>query len=324
MTKRLSPYRLGATLYMPAIRTDITDTILNNKIAGLRSIIICLEDAVSEADVPVALDNLRRILSTLAAEKSADNATEWPLIFIRPRDSQMGAYLVENENLSAIDGWVLPKFTLASLPEWWQIMKDTPLCMMPTLETEDVFDVMQMRELALALIAHPCHARIIALRIGGNDLMNVISLRRPRSLTLYDGPMGYVVKMLVSVFAARDFALTSPVCEHIDDHQVMECELALDIAHGMVGKTAIHPNQIAKIERALMVTPADHADALRILNSSQAVFKSQGAMCEPATHRRWAARVLEQAQIYGISQDPAQDSVRLMTSTPFTSILGTQ
>ncbi len=315
MTQRLSPYRLGATLYMPATRTDITDTILTDKIAGLRSIIICLEDAVSEADVPAALDNLTRILNTLSAERNDGKGAEWPLIFIRPRHSRMGAYLIENVDLSSIDGWVLPKFTLASLPEWWQIMKDTSLCMMPTLETEDVFDVVQMRELALALLAHPCHARIIALRIGGNDLMNVISLRRPRNLTLYDGPMGYVVKMLVSVFAARDFALTSPVCEHIDDHQVMECELALDIAHGMVGKTAIHPNQIAKIERALMVTPADHADALRILNSSQAVFKSQGAMCEPATHRRWAARVLEQAQIYGISQDVVQDSVRLVTST---------
>jgi len=186
--------------------------------------------------------------------------------------------------------------------------------MMPTLETEDVFDVMQMRKLATALLAHPCHSRIIALRIGGNDLMNVISLRRPRNLTLYDSPMGYVIKMLVAVFGSRDFALTSPVCEHIDDHDVMEKELALDMAHGLVGKTAIHPNQIAKIERALMVTSADHADALRILNSSQAVFKSQGAMCEPATHRRWAARVLEQAQIYGIAQEETQDGVRFFTA----------
>nr|MDQ6121131.1 HpcH/HpaI aldolase/citrate lyase family protein [Klebsiella pneumoniae subsp. pneumoniae] len=38
----------------------------------------------------------------------------------------------------------------------------------------------------------------------------------------------------------------------------------------------------------LKVSPGEHSDALRILNSTQAVFKSQGAMCEPATHRRWA------------------------------------
>ena len=181
-------------------------------------------------------------------------------------------------------------------------MKNTPLCMMPTLETEEVCDVVQMRELAQVLKSHPCHDKIIALRIGGNDLMNVISLRRPRHLTLYDGPMGYVIKMLVSVFAPHDFAMTAPVCEHIDDHDVMTRELALDIAHGLVGKTAIHPNQVAVIEQALRVSADEHADALRILNSTQAVFKSQGAMCEPATHRRWASAILARARVYGIAQ----------------------
>lgn len=66
--------------------------------------------------------------------------------------------------------------------------------------------------------------------------------------------MGYVIKMLVSVFGPRDFALTAPVCEHIDDHAVMARELALDMAHGLVGKTAIHPGQIEVIQNALMVT----------------------------------------------------------------------
>lgn len=315
MTKRLSPYRLGATLYMPATRSDIAKSVLNNEIEGLRSIVICLEDAVSEADVPAAMNNLKQILAALRSAKAEGQGAEWPLIFIRPRHVEMGQYLTTSLDLSPVDGLVLPKFTLASLPQWWDIMKDTHLCMMPTLETEDVFDVIQMRELATTLVGHPCHNRIIALRIGGNDLMNIISLRHPRNLTLYDSPMGYVIKMLVAVFGSRDFSLTSPVCEHIDDHKVMEQELALDMAHGLVGKTAIHPNQIAKIERALMVTPADHADALRILNSSQAVFKSQGAMCEPATHRRWASRVLEQAQIYGIAQESAAEGVRLVTLT---------
>ncbi|MCS3431213.1 HpcH/HpaI aldolase/citrate lyase family protein [Klebsiella sp. BIGb0407] len=315
MTKRLSPYRLGATLYMPATRSDIASCILNNDIVGLRSIVICLEDAVSEADVPAAMANLKQVLGVLCEAKAEGLGDEWPLIFIRPRHTGMGQYLVSALDLSPIDGLVLPKFTLASLPVWWEIMKDSHLCMMPTLETEDVFDVIRMRELATALVEHSCHQRIIALRIGGNDLMNVISLRRPRNLTLYDSPMGYVIKMLVAVFGSRDFALTSPVCEHIDDHHVMERELALDMAHGLVGKTAIHPNQIAKIERALMVTSADHEDALRILNSSQAVFKSQGAMCEPATHRRWAARVLEQAQVYGIAQENIPENIRRVTHT---------
>ena len=315
MDKRLSPWRLGATLYMPATRTDIAAAILHNKISGLRSLVICLEDAVSEQDIPQALQNLRALLTHLAQAKTAQGNACWPLVFIRPRDTAMGEMLVREMDISAIDGFVLPKFTLAALPVWWRILESTELCMMPTLETEEVFDVLQMRELATTLLNHPCHTRIIALRIGGNDLMNVISLRRSRHLTLYDGPMGYAIKMLVAVFASRDFALTAPVCEHIDDHQIMDRELALDMAHGLVGKTAIHPNQISKIEAALMVSPADHADALRILNSTQAVFKSQGTMCEPATHRRWASAILARAQVYGIATEQTPDGIRLVTAT---------
>lgn len=315
MTTRLSPWHLGATLYMPATRNDIAGAILDGKIPGLRSLVICLEDAVSETDMPDALANLAQLLHTLNDAKQAGGNAEWPLVFIRPRHPEMGKWLTEHLDLSAVDGFVLPKFTLSALPQWWEIMGNTHLCMMPTLETEEVFDVVQMRELAIALLAHPCHGRIIALRIGGNDLMNVVSLRRPRDLTLYDSPMGYVIKMLVSVFAPRDFALTAPVCEHIDDHDVMARELALDMAHGLVGKTAIHPRQIAVIERALMVTQGEHSDALRILNSTQAVFKSQGSMCEPATHRRWAVGILERAQVYGLVNEQSADGIRLLPAT---------
>ena len=303
MNERLSPWRLGATLYMPATRTDIAETILHRKINGLRSLVICLEDAVSEADIPLARRNLRQLLAQLSAEKQAHGNTDWPLVFIRPRDSVMGAELMAGWELSGVDGLVLPKFTRHALPVWWAMLKDSHLCMMPTLETEDVFDVQQMRELAGTLSNHPCRQRIIALRIGGNDLMNVVALRRSRDFTLYDTPMGYVIKMLVAVFAPKGFALTAPVCEHIDDQQIMDSELALDMLHGLVGKTAIHPSQISKIETALMVSASDHADALCILNSTQAVFKSQGAMCEPATHRRWASAILARAQVYGITDD---------------------
>lgn len=312
MNKRHSPWNLGATLYMPATRSDIPAVIMHGQIPGLRSLVICLEDAVSESDLPSALHNLEQLLRELNQALQTNEKADWPLVFIRPRHTEMGKWLTEHFDLSAIDGFVLPKFTLSSLPVWWEIMGDTHLCLMPTLETEEVFDVVQMRELATALVEHPCHKRIIALRIGGNDLMNVVSLRRPRHLTLYDSPMGYVIKMLVSVFAPRNFALTAPVCEHIDDHAVMAKELALDMAHGLVGKTAIHPGQIDIIERALMVTPGEHSDALRILNSTQAVFKSQGAMCEPATHRRWAAGILERARIYGLQNEHGPEGIRLM------------
>ncbi|EIP0297667.1 HpcH/HpaI aldolase/citrate lyase family protein [Salmonella enterica] len=315
MKNRLSPWNLGATLYMPATREDIADAVMHHKIPGLRSLVICLEDAVSEVDVPVALKKLEKLLHELNNCLYSKGNNDWPLVFIRPRHAEMGKWLKENFYLSAVDGFVLPKFTLSSLPVWWNIMAETHLCMMPTLETEDVFDVAQMRELASRLATHPCHERIIALRIGGNDLMNAVSLRRPRALTLYESPMGYVIKMLVAVFGPRDFALTAPVCEHIDDHAMISKELTLDLAHGLVGKTAIHPCQIDVIQNALMVTQSEYTDAVRILNSTQAVFKSHGAMCEPATHRRWATGILDRARFYGLQNEQNADGVRKSTVT---------
>ncbi|OTA20199.1 ATP synthase [Xenorhabdus beddingii] len=307
-----SPYQLGATLYMPATRQNIAEIVLHNKVLGLRSLVICLEDAVSEQDIPAAIENLSRVLQTLAESDAPSSGSSVsntghhrPMIFIRPRNMSMAKHLIANINLNMIDGLVLPKFTYASLAGWWDMVGSTHLCIMPTLETEEVFDVQKMNQLADTLKNHPCKERIIALRIGGNDLMSVISLRRPRDFTLYDGPMGYVIKMLVAVFAAREFALTAPVCEHIDDLEILEKELALDIAHGLVGKTAIHPKQIACIQRALKVSSHDYADALNILASNQAVFKSRGVMCEPATHQRWAVNILERAEYYGIESETA-------------------
>ncbi|CDG20204.1 conserved protein of unknown function [Xenorhabdus poinarii G6] len=302
-----SPYQLGATLYIPATRQNIAEILLQNKIPDLRSLVICLEDAVSEQEIPAAIENLRELMHTLAdADRfSSDTDPHRPLIFIRPRNESMAKYLVANVNLSAIDGMVLPKFTYASLADWWAIIRSTHLCIMPTLESTEVFDVQKMNQLADELKSHPCKDRIIVLRIGGNDLMNAMSLRRSRYFTLYDGPMGYVIKMLVAVFVARGFALTAPVCEHIDDLKLLEKELELDIAHGLVGKTAIHPGQIPCIQRALMVSAQDHAEALNVLQASKAVFKSQGMMCEPATHQRWARSILERAAHYGIETGAA-------------------
>jgi citrate lyase beta subunit len=38
------------------------------------------------------------------------------------------------------------------------------------------------------------------LRIGGNDLMKLIGIRRPRDRTIYQTPIGYVIANLVTIF----------------------------------------------------------------------------------------------------------------------------
>ncbi|QCR38527.1 HpcH/HpaI aldolase/citrate lyase family protein [Nissabacter sp. SGAir0207] len=308
MMETVTPNDLGATLYVPATHPQLLAIARGEKYPELLSMVICLEDAVLERDIPQALVNLRVTLAQLA-----DSPIEpRPLLFIRPRHPDMAAALVADSALclNVVTGLVLPKFTLADLERWLAITAHSHLRWMPTLEDARVYDVAQMQLLAEALHQRAAD-RVLALRIGGNDLMSVLGLRRSKDHTLYEGPLGYVIKMLVSVFGSRGFALTSPVCELIDSPDMLRQELKQDILHGLVGKTAIHPSQIPIIHAALKVAPRDYQEALRILNADSAVFKSDGAMCEPATHVNWAHRIIQQGQKYGYAESPSGEAERI-------------
>jgi citrate lyase beta subunit len=84
----------------------------------------------------------------------------------------------------------------------------------------------------------------------------------------------------------------------------------MDVQHGMIGKTAIHPLQIPIIEAAYQVQSDDLKAARAILDpNAQAVFRIGDQMCEPATHQKWAKRILAQAQIYGEVPSPINGEV---------------
>ena len=299
----LSPYALGATLYMPATRDDILDVVFAEKLPELRSLVVCLEDAVALIDVETALANLRDVLTRI--HDRGGRPAHGPLLFVRPRDAEMARILNDWPLMAHVDGFVVPKLSLSSLHNWETAVTNPALALMPTLETPDVFNPTAMVELGQALKAN-LDERIIALRIGGNDLMGCLGLRRNPSMTLYGTPMGYVIPMLAGVMGAQGFALTAPVFEQLATPEILEQELTLDIANGLVGKTAIHPSQIGIIQNALRVSLEDMNAARMILNSvAPAVFKYNDAMCEPATHYKWATHIMERAKWHGVLPTPA-------------------
>lgn len=298
---KVSPFALGATLYMPATRNDLLDVVFGDKLKGLRSIVVCLEDAVSECDVDTALLNLRLLLS--AIDMRGGRPESGPLMFVRPRDSGMAAMLAQWPMMTHTNGFVMPKLTLKNLDVWEKAVRGTELLLMPTLETKEVFDPSAMVDLRDAML-ESVKDRIIALRIGGNDLMGCLGLRRDPTKTLYQTPMGYVIPMLAGVMGAAGFALTAPVFEQLHTPELLIEELALDMSHGLVGKTAIHPSQTAIIHRALQVSIDDLNSARAILSeSAPAVFQFNGAMCEPATHLKWATNIVDRARWHGVRQD---------------------
>ncbi len=298
----LSAYALGATLYMPATRSDLWAVVSGEKIPQLRSVVICLEDAVAEQDVGLGLQHLQQLLQQLTHEPRNAQA---PLVFVRPRHSRMAAQLADWPMIHQLDGFVLPKFDLDSLLDWQAAIPQN-LLLLPTLETAMVYDSGAMRELREQLLSSKLP--VLALRIGGNDLLACLGLRRPPSHTLYQTPLAQVINQLIATFMPHGFALTAPVCEYFEPADLLKTEVELDVQHGLVGKTIIHPCQIGWVHQAFQVDTKDYTAAQAILApDAKAVFQHDGAMLEPATHRAWANRIVERAQYYGVvgSQDPS-------------------
>ena len=288
--------RLGASLYVPATRGDLVEIANREKLKGVRSVIFCTEDAVLTDDVSTALDVLENALPQMQASPGL-------LRFIRVRNPHVMGRVLQMRGISKIDGFVLPKITAANLGTYLDQISghDSPFVVMPTLETAEVFDAVEMRRLREYMSDSAVRPRILALRIGGNDLFNLLGVRRPPSRTIYETVIGHTIAMLVSIFKPHGFNLTAPVCEVIDCLQVLGREVIQDLDHGLFGKTAIHPVQAQMIESLYAVRHEDVEMAREILRpDAPAVFKMYGTMCEPATHRRAAQAILERAILYGI------------------------
>lgn len=288
---------LGATLYLPATRRDLGRIVSGTRYPELRSAVLCLEDSVRPDDLPAAMANLAALLPAI------DPSGNGPRLFARPRDPAMLARILQMPGIERIEGFVVPKATADSFPAYLRLLANHTHMLMPTLETREMFDLDQVRRLRDQLVG--VQGRILAVRIGGNDLLQQIGARRSLERTLYEGPLAATIGALVAAFAPFGFALSAPVLEHFACHDLLRREVARDVEHGLLTKTAIHPDQVAIIHDGYRVEPSELAEARAMLAAdSPAVFALSGSMCEPATHRRWAQSILRRAECFGIRHDP--------------------
>ncbi len=284
---------LGASLYVPANHKDLARIANGEKLPDARSLIFCLEDAIADRELSWSLFNLSVVLANMRSEVTAER-------FVRVRNPEVMARVLAMPGAEKLSGFVLPKITRHNFDTYFRLVRDTSHVLMPTLETAEVFSDSEMQQLRAVFEGPGVRHRILALRIGGNDLLALLGLRRPRGMTIYRTPLGPVIARLVTTFRPWGFALTAPVFEYLDLPELLDQEVLEDLAHGMVGKTAIHPTQIAPIEQHYQVRPQDLAVARAILDdASPAVFRMNDAMCEVATHRAWAERLVEQSHRFG-------------------------
>jgi len=296
--KNLSPLRLGATLYMPATRTDILAHANGEKLPFLRSMIFCTEDAVRIDELEDALQNLKHALPHFRPTNA--------LRFIRVRNPQIMSEVLRMPGIQNVDGFVLPKATRKNLGRYLDLLsKADHFLLMPTLEDADVFVHSEMLKFRNMLLKSNAHGRILSLRIGGSDLLHQLGVRRSPERCVYDTALGGVIAMLSGIFIPHGFNLSAPVFEGLAFPRVLAEEVQRDLLHGLFGKTAVHPDQVAEIEEAYRVSPKDFEMAsLMLEHSAPAVFRMHDTMCEAATHRRWAQSILERARIYGVEGHP--------------------
>ncbi|KOG25593.1 MULTISPECIES: HpcH/HpaI aldolase/citrate lyase family protein [Streptomyces] len=221
---------LGATLYSPATRPRLADDVRKQAARGVVSMVLCLEDSISDGDVEAGEANLVRQFADLAAGTvtDADTATDVPLLFIRVREPRQITDLVTRlgDTVRLLSGFVLPKFDetrgRAFLEALTQAERTSGrrLFAMPVLESPELLHLETRAETlaGIASITDKYRDRVLALRLGVTDFCSAYGLRRSPDMTAYDVKIvANVIADVVNVLGRSDgtgFTVTGPVWEY--------------------------------------------------------------------------------------------------------------
>lgn len=280
---------LGITLYTPATHPDLA-SIAAGKFPGLTSHVWCTEDAIGDHEVDAGVRNI--------VDQLASPLTFRCQVYLRVRSPEVMIDLLRHD-LSRVHGFILPKIHDGNLRSYMDLLPEGHKVQL-TLETREALSEHRMMVLRDLIFQEAWQGRVEGLRIGGNDLMNVLGVRRAPGRTLYEGPLERVISMLLGIFRPYGFLLSSPVYEVFSDLVTLAREIQQDLEYGLSGKTIIHPVQLPTVVQGYRVLQHELDEARAILApDAPAVFKMNGRMCEPATHRRWAQDILDRAALYG-------------------------
>lgn len=324
--KELLAHGLGAVLYIPGSKEQLSQAIEKTSAS---TVVVCLEDAVSDSQLKIAHRNVRTAFEEL--QQSSKRVDELPFIFVRGRNQDHFKYLsIEFEQFKdLIFGFVLPKFEFKTgirnleyfdkLQDHWQ--KDIHL--MPILESLSILNPKTRNiELdALNQLFESYRNQILNIRIGATDIAGLLGLRRSMFSTIWDNAvLQSVLADIINCFSRQEnnYVLSGPVWEYYEtekykttkmytSHEIrgLQKEIERDQVNGLWGKTVIHPTQILPVLSKMVISNQDYADALAIKNSdggvSAGVFSSR--MNEVKPHRFWAEKILKRAEVFGVFND---------------------
>ncbi|MEV5331597.1 HpcH/HpaI aldolase/citrate lyase family protein [Streptomyces werraensis] len=302
---RLLSAALGATLYSPATRPRLADDVLKQGARGVVSMVLCLEDSISDAEVVAGEENLIHQLTDLAGRPGAD----LPLLFVRVREPEQIGDLVRRLGpaVGVLSGFVLPKFTAERGLPFLEALTAAEsasgrrLFAMPVLESPELLYRESRVETLEGIfrVVDKYRDRVLALRLGVTDFCSSYGLRRGPDMTAYDiQVVASVISDVVNMLGRADgtgFTVTGPVWEYfrvqermfkpqlrqspfleveatalrqkLIEHAMdgLLREISLDRANGLLGKTCIHPSHVLPVHALSVVSHEEFSDAQDIL-----------------------------------------------------------
>lgn len=314
-------YSVGALLYTPANRTSVASAICQEQFGTRFSLALCLEDTINDAFVTQAEQQLILTLQTIYTKRQQAEFY-LPKIFIRLRSHKQLLPLLQQlgEASAILTGFIFPKFSLQNALLYLEALEQAnashqnqTFYMMPVLEDAFLLSL-QTRQTQLEqmkTLFDQIAAYVLNVRVGCNDLCHLFGIRRKQQQTIYDIlPVSHILSDILTVFQ-QNYVVSAPVWEYFNGPEEqwkigLQRELELDLLNGFIGKTVIHPKQIAIVNEGLKVRKIDYDDACQIIgwdtNDPSFVAGSVQAqrMNEYKTHHHWAERILLLSKIYGI------------------------
>jgi citrate lyase beta subunit len=298
--KSLLQYCLGATLYMPGTKV-IADKVLNRSMAGLTSMVMCFEDAITEDAVAAAEDNTLEHLSILAeaVKEGRLSHDDIPLTFLRVRNTDQFLSFSQRltpEQAGVLSGFVFPKFysqnahiyldRLVTLNE----SLPTVLYGMPILEGRELaYLETRYEELKnLKAVLDPYQEYILNIRVGGTDFSSLFGVRRNINTSIYNiMTVRECLSDILNFFNRADegYTVSAPVWEYFLAY------IQEDITHLLdenIHKSLLNPNTIINpaVDGLLREVAQDtsngfvgktiiHPSHLRYVNAMQAVTREE-------------------------------------------------
>jgi len=291
MKNIIDPLELGATLFVPALHKNLLHVVNGEKYKDLRSVVVDTEDAIAEDSLDLAIQAIKNMLHTF--EKSS------LLVFLRPRNTEVLKLFLSLENINKIDGFILPKFSLANADTYLKLLKDSLHVVMPSIEGKELFEQEKLIQLREKLL--PFKEQIILIRFGLEDMLRQLKMKRKCTESIFDFSVtNAVLGNFIAVFKSAGFEISGGVYPCFKDEEGFIKDVQRDLKEGLVSKTIIHPSQIELINKVYKVEEKEFQEALEICNSSKAIFSQNSKMAETTTMTPYAQSLIKRAELYSL------------------------